>query len=339
MIVLHNTYIDTVEIALHFVILQGTRYSTSINTLLRDEGSFFYGMFCGKYNLRTSHDKSFFIDRDGTLFGYILNYLRTGHLILDFNDEILKRSLLLEAQFYRIQPLIHVLEPKVDSLILSEFHLKVLESWVSMEWLRSNRMNETVQTQQSAMVTVPKLKFVALYRASKHGFAASAFHRRCDHKKNTLTVIKANGTVFGGFTSIPWEATNDGRAVDQINPNTKSNNITFTYFLECHSDIWREKYNLIKSEKWDYCGSHQASYAKNPCYSVYHHKDCGPVFGYRPCFDYNGDLAAHILVGNDCDKNLNSRIDSFIGEHLSVRKHMTDSFFVSDYEVFQVSQI
>ena len=139
-------------------------------------------------------------------------------------------------------------------------------------------------------------------------------------------------------SSIPWEATNDGRAVDQINRNTKSSN-SFTFFLECNSDIWREKFNLFKSEKWDYCGSNNHLYAKNPCYSVYHHKDCGPVFGYRPCFDYDGDLAAHILVGNDCDKNLNSRIDSFIGEHLSVRKHMTDSFFVTDYEVFQVSQV
>ena len=186
----------------------GTKFSTSINTLLNTaENSFFYGMFCGKYSLRPSRDGTFFIDRDGRLFGYILNYLRTGHLILDFKDnDILKRSLLLEAQFYRIQPLIHILEPKVDSLILSEFHLKVLESWISMEMLRSNRASQSAMdpapssSSQHKVVTVPRLTFELRYRATKHGFAASAFHRRCDHKKNTLTVIKANDSIFGGFT-------------------------------------------------------------------------------------------------------------------------------------------
>ena len=30
------------------------------------------------------------------------------------------------------------------------------------------------------------------------------FHQRCDGKNNTLTIIKEDGFVFGGFTDIPW---------------------------------------------------------------------------------------------------------------------------------------
>ena len=41
-----------------------------------------------------------------------------------------------------------------------------------------------------------------LYRATRDGFTASAFHEKCDGKENTITIIKTNGNyVFGGHTS------------------------------------------------------------------------------------------------------------------------------------------
>jgi len=47
-----------------------------------------------------------------------------------------------------------------------------------------------------------------IYRASEDSFEASAFHEKCDDKGPTLTIArcKENGTVFGGFTTISWEA-------------------------------------------------------------------------------------------------------------------------------------
>merc|ERR1712204_91719 len=108
---------------------------------------------------------------------------------------------------------------------------------------------------------------------------------------NTLVVVKANDTLFGGFSCLPWESSNVGRAVDQIIVAKKSTN-TFAFFLESASAVWKSKYKLEKSEKWDYCGSNSTKYAKNPCYSVYHHMSFGPVFGYRPCFDYDGQMCA-----------------------------------------------
>jgi len=53
---------------------------------------------------------------------------------------------------------------------------------------------------------VKKLELKLLYRGSKDGYTAAAFHRLCDNKGATLTVIKAEGSknVFGGYFSGSW---------------------------------------------------------------------------------------------------------------------------------------
>ncbi len=44
-----------------------------------------------------------------------------------------------------------------------------------------------------------------LYRGSRDGFNAAAFHAKCDGRGATLTVIGSKkGNVFGGYTSMPW---------------------------------------------------------------------------------------------------------------------------------------
>ncbi len=44
--------------------------------------------------------------------------------------------------------------------------------------------------------------FSLLWRGSRDGFDITEFHKLCDGKANTVTVIKnTNGFIFGGFTS------------------------------------------------------------------------------------------------------------------------------------------
>ena len=48
-----------------------------------------------------------------------------------------------------------------------------------------------------------------LYRASRDGHNATAFHARCDGKGPTLTALRsANGCVFGGFAAVSWASGN-----------------------------------------------------------------------------------------------------------------------------------
>ncbi|CAF4634526.1 unnamed protein product, partial [Didymodactylos carnosus] len=48
-------------------------------------------------------------------------------------------------------------------------------------------------------------QWILLYKATKDGFDAASFHRLCDGKGPTMTIIQSNSNdLFGGYTSVPW---------------------------------------------------------------------------------------------------------------------------------------
>ena len=79
-----------------------------------------HAMFSGRFDTKPGEDGSYFIDRDGTHFRHILNYLRTGKLVLP-DDKVVRKELLNEAEFYRIDGILDELKanPFKDSTILS----------------------------------------------------------------------------------------------------------------------------------------------------------------------------------------------------------------------------
>ena len=42
------------------------------------------------------------------------------------------------------------------------------------------------------------------YRASSHGWSGSTFHSYCDNRGPTVTIIRAHGYIFGGYTDQSW---------------------------------------------------------------------------------------------------------------------------------------
>ncbi len=42
------------------------------------------------------------------------------------------------------------------------------------------------------------------WRASRDGLAGATFHTNCDGKGPTVTIIRVNKYIFGGYTSVSW---------------------------------------------------------------------------------------------------------------------------------------
>ena len=93
----------------------GHYFTTSLQTLTKDPNSMLAAMFSGKFEMEPRGDGAFFIDRDGTHFRFILNYLRTGKLTLPDGAKFLK-ELAEEAEFYQIQGILDKLKLMTESL-------------------------------------------------------------------------------------------------------------------------------------------------------------------------------------------------------------------------------
>ena len=163
----------------------GQHFTTSVQTLTKDPNSMLAAMLSGRFDMKWR-----------THFRFILNFLRTGKLTLPEGATCTK-ELEEEAEFYQIQGLIDALrsakltvkvrtpdEPFRESTILTNVeYRKILKGWLPEFLVGEWRL---------------------LFRVSRDGFAASAFHSKCDNKGPTITVVKSGANIFGGFTEKSW---------------------------------------------------------------------------------------------------------------------------------------
>jgi hypothetical protein len=91
-------------------------------------------------------------------------------------------------------------------------------------------------------------KWSLLYRASRDGRSAKAFHSKCDNKAKTLTVVKStDGFIFGGYAGLAWDSSNQYK----LDPNA----FIFIFknpYKPSDSDM---QFNSIKDAKGIYCNS------------------------------------------------------------------------------------
>ncbi|CAF0933327.1 unnamed protein product [Rotaria sordida] len=165
----------------------GEKFSTKVETLTHEKNTFFTALFSQQWQIkRDPNDGSIFIDRNGKIFIYILEYFRTNTVPNNImQDETLLNSLFIEAEYFRLHGLMDILTTMFfpHGTLLQPEHKKKLNEFYGI-------INQ---------------KWGLIYKASRDGFDAATFHSYCDNQGPTMTIILSNNNyLFGGYTSIPW---------------------------------------------------------------------------------------------------------------------------------------
>jgi uncharacterized protein YjbI with pentapeptide repeats len=144
-----------------------------------------------------------------------------------------------------------------------------------------------------------------LYRASRDGFKARDFHRLCDNKGATVTVIRSNeGYVFGGYADQSWNCSNDHVA--------SSSALLFSLVRPASSVAVKLPLNGNANQTAMYCDS-----------------SCGPTFGYG---------GGHDIAVWDSANNFDS--DTTLGYSYTLPDGIEDgTTFFTGARYFQASEV
>lgn len=143
------------------------------------------------------------------------------------------------------------------------------------------------------------------WRASSHGWSSSAFHSYCNGKPKTVTIIRKDQFVFGGYTDVSWGSGSSYNTDDKA----------FIFSL-----VNKEGLEPFKSM------------VKNPSYAIYSSSSRGPRFG-----------SSDISISSDAKGNTNSYTSFgnqyFLPSGVKYRNSIlagTYNFSPDEVEVFQL---
>ncbi len=140
-----------------------------------------------------AQSKLFCTDVKMNHFEIVKDYLRNGRV---FNIESLKNHNINEI----------IREMELIGIILKENELNEIEkvNYQSIILSQSSIVDQ-VKYDKALKEWIGDYHMKLLYRASEHSFTAESFHKLCDDKGPTLTIIKSSdGWIFGGFTTQSW---------------------------------------------------------------------------------------------------------------------------------------
>jgi len=148
-----------------FLNVGGEVFSTSLATLRAKTGTALEKMFRKEAPPICSADGSYFIDRDPSTFGYILEYLRYDDMLVKSGDDSVRMQVLDDAQFFQLP------ESLWNYLRWSSLRDGLDLSYAEFSFLNSE-LEATSMEKDLPLYEMGEL----LYQASKDGDSAKEFH-------------------------------------------------------------------------------------------------------------------------------------------------------------------
>ncbi|KAK8815196.1 hypothetical protein WA158_003408 [Blastocystis sp. Blastoise] len=235
-----------------------------------------------------------------TYIDYIYEYIKTNHIYISKEETKTINKELLENEMY--------------SLFGNKGRNSVKNGWnINFSFPHSYIVDQTAEVSLVNWLGKEK-KWKLLYRASEHNYKVSEFHRCCDNKGETVTIIKHKGhnnhmNIFGGYTDQSWAGS-----------EWKSHSKEYLFTLSNEHGTPPTKYDYTDSD--NRFGIH-----------------CGSSYG--PTFGYGSDI--RIYNNNNKEKESYCKAYSY-SEVNTPQKHSLfvntgnpDSknyFTVEDYEVW-----
>lgn len=164
----------------------------------------------------------------------------------------------------------------------------------------------------------PRLNIKLIFKASRDGFKALEFHTKCENISPSIVVVKTEfGSLIGGYTEMPWEASNEFYFIKEDKTKT-----TFLFSFDLHTKLVPKDYK--------YCISYS--------------KKSGPIFGCKYTKNYAPMLSASytpdLEIVNECNTRRCNYFD--IGKNFIFQGTKEDffgskgPFKIEDYELYKV---
>ncbi|KAK8799479.1 hypothetical protein WA158_006028 [Blastocystis sp. Blastoise] len=233
-------------------------------------------------------DNSLYVKKQYKYIEYINEYINNGTIDIEFDKIININKELLEKEMVELfgdigreeakEAMMGKLTVFADSMIIKEKYFETpLVNWLGKEKKRK-----------------------LLFRASEHKYKASEFHKYCNNKGETVTIIKHIGknnhiNIFGGYTNQDWAGS-----------EWKSYSKEFLFTLSNEHGIPPTQYAYTNSDRSAGIG----------CDSSY-----GPTFG----------GGCDITISDDCHDNTNSYCSS--SSYATINTPQKSSLFVNTNEV------
>ncbi|KAK8810574.1 hypothetical protein WA158_007149 [Blastocystis sp. Blastoise] len=264
-------------------------------------------------------DNSLFMDKNYQYIEYINTYIKLGTIYIEDTKKSEINQELLEIEMSSLFGNKGKEVAQHASIPFQLFNGTTIISNKLMEaplvnWINNN--GKTVFMSICDRFSSNEKKWTLLFRASEHHYSASQFHKYCDNKGETITLIKHIGhnnhiNIFGGYTNQSWESRQVAKYYSK----------EFIFTLSNEHDIPPTKYDNLNDGK---------------SYGIYCDPSYGPTFGNKW-----GDIKladkCHTNDYSYCNSEAYTEINIPQKCRIFVNTADTDymnNFFVEDYEVW-----